>query len=219
KVRYAHGQMDGKELENIMLDFIEGDFDVLVATSIIESGLDIPNANTMIINNAHNFGLSDLHQMRRRVGRSNKKAFCYLLTPPITLLTNDARRRINALLEFSDLGSGFNIAMKDLDIRGSGDLLGADQSGFINEIGYETYQKILNEALEELKQESFADLFEEELAQKNHQWVTECQIDSDLEILLPESYIDNIAERLSLYKELDELKNEEDIQKYQVRLV
>lgn len=219
KVRYAHGQMDGKELENIMLDFIEGDFDVLVATSIIESGLDIPNANTMIINNAHNFGLSDLHQMRGRVGRSNKKAFCYLLTPPITLLTNDARRRINALLEFSDLGSGFNIAMKDLDIRGSGDLLGADQSGFINEIGYETYQKILNEALEELKQETFAELFEEELAQKNHQWSTDCQIDTDLEILLPESYIDNIAERLSLYKELDELKNEDDIQKYQARLV
>lgn len=219
KVRYAHGQMDGAKLEEIMLEFIEGDFDVLVSTSIVESGLDIPNANTMIINDAQNFGLSDLHQMRGRVGRSNKKAFCYLITPPITLLTGEARKRLNALLEFSDLGSGFNIAMKDLDIRGAGDLLGAEQSGYINEMGLETYQKILNEALQELKENEFRELFEEELQKEGHKWVDDCVIDTDLEILIPESYVDNIAERLQLYKELDNLRSEEEIRSYQEKFI
>lgn len=219
KVKFAHGQMDGSKLEEIMLEFIEGDFDVLVSTSIVESGLDIPNANTIIINDAHNFGLSDLHQMRGRVGRSNKKAFCYLLTPPFSLLTAEARKRLNALLEFSDLGSGFYIAMKDLDIRGAGDLLGADQSGFINEMGYETYQKILNEALQELKQNEFKDLFKEEVKLDNHKWVDDCTIDTDLEILIPETYVDNIAERLQLYKELDNLKSEDEIQQFMDRLI
>ena len=218
KIRYAHGQMDGKQLEDIMLEFIEGDVDVLVSTSIVESGLDIPNANTIIINDAHNFGLSDLHQMRGRVGRSNKKAFCYLLTPPFITLTEDARKRLNALVEFSDLGSGFNIAMKDLDIRGAGDLLGADQSGFINEMGYETYQKILNEALQELKENEFREVFEKEINAPDHAWVEDCQIDTDLEILIPESYIDNITERLILYKELDSLEKEEDITQFKIRL-
>lgn len=218
KVKFAHGQMDGKQLENIMLEFIEGDIDVLVSTSIVESGLDIPNANTIIINDAHNFGLSDLHQMRGRVGRSNKKAFCYLLTPSFYTLTEDARKRLNALVEFSDLGSGFNIAMKDLDIRGAGDLLGADQSGFINEMGYETYQKILNEALQELKENEFRDVFEDEINAPDHAWVEDCQIDTDLEILIPESYVDNITERLILYKELDSLEKEEDIAQFRLRL-
>ncbi|MCX7743474.1 MAG: transcription-repair coupling factor [Flavobacteriales bacterium] len=218
KIRYAHGQMDGKQLEEIMLEFIEGDIDVLVSTSIVESGLDIPNANTIIINDAHNFGLSDLHQMRGRVGRSNKKAFCYLLTPPISTLTEDARKRLNALVEFSDLGSGFNIAMKDLDIRGAGDLLGADQSGFINEMGYETYQKILNEALQELKENEFRDVFEEEINSPDHAWVEDCQIETDLEILIPESYVNNITERLILYKELDGLEKEEEISQFRLRL-
>ena len=219
KVKYAHGQMDGASLEEIMLGFIENDFDVLVSTSIVESGLDIPNANTIIINDAHYFGLSDLHQMRGRVGRSNRKAFCYLLTPPFSTLTPEARKRLNALLEFSDLGSGFNIAMKDLDIRGAGDLLGADQSGFINEMGYETYQKILNEALQELKQNEFKELFAEELEKEGHRWVDDCVIDTDLEILIPESYVDNIAERLQLYKELDNLGSEEDIQTYMEQFI
>jgi len=218
KIRYAHGQMDGKQLEDIMLEFIEGDLDVLVSTSIVESGLDIPNANTIIINDAHNFGLSDLHQMRGRVGRSNKKAFCYLLTPPFSTLTEEARKRLNALVEFSDLGSGFNIAMRDLDIRGAGDLLGADQSGFINEMGYETYQKILNEAIQELKENEFREVFEEEMNAPDHAWVEDCQIDTDLEILIPESYIDNITERLILYKELDCLEKEEDIAQFKIRL-
>lgn len=218
KVKFAHGQMDGKQLEDIMVEFIDGDFDVLVSTSIVESGLDIPNANTMIINDAQNFGLSDLHQMRGRVGRSNKKAFCYLLTPPMITLTNEARRRLNALVEFSDLGSGFNIAMKDLDIRGAGDLLGAEQSGFINELGYETYQKILAEAIQELKQNEFKELFHEELEKKNHQWVDDCIIESDLEIFIPENYIDNIAERLAIYKQIDGLKSTDEIEKFKSNL-
>ncbi len=218
KVKYAHGQMDGQQLEDIMLEFIEGDIDVLVSTSIVESGLDIPNANTILINDAQNFGLSDLHQMRGRVGRSNKKAFCYLLTPPLVTLTNEARRRINALLEFSDLGSGFNIAMKDLDIRGAGDILGGEQSGFINEIGYETYQKILAEAIQELKQNEFKDMFTEELNASGHKWFDDCTIDTDLEVMIPESYIDNIAERLSIYKTIDSFKSEYEIQKYRNEL-
>lgn len=212
KVKFAHGQMEGHQLEEIMLEFIDGDFDVLVSTSIVESGLDIPNANTIFINDAQNFGLSDLHQMRGRVGRSNKKAFCYLLTPPLITLTNEARRRINALIEFSDLGSGFNIAMKDLDIRGAGDILGAEQSGFINEIGYETYQKILAEAIQELKQNEFKELFQEELNSSGHKWFDDCTIDTDLEVMIPENYVDQITERLSLYKTIDGFKNEYEIE-------
>lgn len=216
--RFAHGQMDGKELEEIMVGFIDGDFDVLVSTSIVESGLDIPNANTIIINEAQNFGLSDLHQMRGRVGRSNKKAYCYLLTPPFHTLTQEARKRLKALVEFSDLGSGIHIAMKDLDIRGAGDLLGAEQSGFINEVGYETYQKILNEALKELKENEFREVFKEELEKEGREWVDDCTIDSDLELLIPELYVDNISERLILYKELDGLTSEEEMEAFAGRL-
>lgn len=212
KVKVAHGQMDGKQLEEIMLEFIEHDFDVLVSTTIIESGLDIPNANTIIINNAQNFGLSDLHQMRGRVGRSNKKAFCYLLAPPKSTLTNEANRRLRALEEFSDLGSGFNIAMRDLDIRGAGNLLGGEQSGFISDIGLETFQKILNEAIKELKENEFKDLFGDENATED--FVDDCQIDTDFETIIPDSYIDNIEERLALYKELSELETENQLQLY-----
>jgi len=218
KVKYAHGQMEGHQLEEIMLEFIEGDLDVLVSTSIVESGLDISNANTILINDAQNFGLSDLHQMRGRVGRSNKKAFCYLLSPPLITLTNEARRRLNALMEFSNLGSGFNIAMKDLDIRGAGDILGGEQSGFINEIGYETYQKILAEAIQELKQNEFKDLFTDELNTDGHKWFDDCTIDTDLEVINPETYIDNIAERLSLYKAIDGFKTEYEIQKFRTEI-
>jgi transcription-repair coupling factor (superfamily II helicase) len=214
----GHGQMDGKKLENVMLNFIEGDLDVLIATTIIESGLDIPNANTIIINRAENFGLSDLHQMRGRVGRSNKKAFCYLLTAPATVLTNDARKRLKTLEEFSDLGSGFNIAMKDMDIRGAGNMLGAEQSGFINEIGYETYQKILDEAIFELKETEFADLYADEIKTESN-FVRDCVIDTDFELLFPDSYIENLTERLILYKELDDIKEEEDLQKFRSNLI
>lgn len=217
-VRFAHGQMDGKELESIMLDFIEGDFDVLVSTSIVESGLDIPNANTIIINDAHHFGLSDLHQMRGRVGRSNRRAFCYLIAPPQSALTSEARKRLTALVEFSDLGSGFNIAMKDLDIRGAGDLLGADQSGFINEMGYETYQKILTEAVQELKENEFKDLFVEEIESVNHAWAHDCIVETDLELLIPSDYVEPISERLTLYKELDSLNVESEILSFQKRM-
>jgi transcription-repair coupling factor (superfamily II helicase) len=218
RIGVGHGQMDGKKLENVMLNFIEGDLDVLIATTIIESGLDIPNANTIIINRAENFGLSDLHQMRGRVGRSNKKAFCYLLTAPATVLTNDARKRLKTLEEFSDLGSGFNIAMKDMDIRGAGNMLGAEQSGFINEIGYETYQKILDEAIFELKETEFADLYADEIKTESN-FVRDCVIDTDFELLFPDSYIENLTERLILYKELDDIKEEEDLQKFRSNLI
>lgn len=218
KIRYAHGQMDGKELEGIMLDFIEGEFDVLVSTSIIENGLDVPNANTMIINQAHTHGLSDLHQMRGRVGRGNRKAFCYLITPPFYGLPQESRRRLQALVEFSDLGSGFNIAMKDLDIRGAGDLLGAEQSGFVHEMGYETYQRILAEAVQELKEESFKATFKEELESQAHQWAQDCQIDTDMALLLPDSYVDQIAERLALYKELDSLDSRMEVERFGQKL-
>ena len=191
-----------------MIDFMEGDFDVLVSTTIIENGVDVSNANTIIINNAQNFGLSDLHQMRGRVGRSNKKAFCYLISPPLHQLSEESRKRLTALEQFSTLGSGFKIAMRDLDIRGAGDLLGADQSGFINEIGFETYQKILNEAVEELKQEQFQDLFDEETERF---YVKDCALDTDLEILIPDTYVSNISERLNLYKELNNFRKEEEI--------
>lgn len=219
KVGIGHGQMDGKKLEELMLAFIEGDFDVLVATTIIESGLDVPNANTIFINNANNFGLSDLHQMRGRVGRSNKKAFCYYITPPDSVMTDDARKRINALVQFSDLGSGFNIAMKDLEIRGAGDLLGGEQSGFINEIGFDTYQKIMNEAIDELKENEFADLYQEENDIETKEFVKEFQIDTDFELLFPDEYINNITERLSLYNELGSVKNIPELEAYEKRLI
>nr|WP_245748268.1 transcription-repair coupling factor [Flavobacterium terrigena] len=219
KVGIGHGQMDGKKLEELMLAFIEGEFDVLVATTIIESGLDVPNANTIFINNANNFGLSDLHQMRGRVGRSNKKAFCYYITPPDSVMTDDARKRINALVQFSDLGSGFNIAMKDLEIRGAGDLLGGEQSGFINEIGFDTYQKIMNEAIDELKENEFANLYQEENDIETKEFVKEFQIDTDFELLFPDEYINNISERLSLYSELGSVKNISELEAYEKRLI
>jgi transcription-repair coupling factor (superfamily II helicase) len=219
KVGIGHGQMDGKKLEELMLAFMEGEFDVLVATTIIESGLDVPNANTIFINNANNFGLSDLHQMRGRVGRSNKKAFCYFITPPYSAMTDDARKRIQALEQFSELGSGFNIAMKDLEIRGAGDLLGGEQSGFINEIGFETYQKIMNEAIEELKENEFKDLYENPDAIEEKEYVKDLQIDSDFELLFPDDYINSVTERLALYNALALIKNEEGLLEYEKQLI
>ncbi len=210
----AHGQMDGKKLEKIMVDFINHEYDVLVSTNIIESGLDIPNANTIIINRAHMFGLSDLHQMRGRVGRSNKKAFCYLLTSPMSGLTAEARKRLQTLEEFSDLGDGFKVAMKDLDIRGAGNLLGAEQSGFITDLGFEMYHKILDEAVQELKENEFAALFETDLTEKVKVLVQDCTIETDLELLIPETYVSNISERLGLYSKLDAIKNEEELGKF-----
>ena len=215
KIKTGHGKLDGKELEDLMIGFIEGEFDVLISTTIVENGVDVPNANTIIINNANNFGLSDLHQMRGRVGRSNKKAFCYLISPPSYQVSEDARKRLNALEQFSNLGSGFSIAMRDLDIRGAGDLLGADQSGFINEIGFDMYQKILNEAVEELKQEKFKELFSDS---KKKYFIKDCQIDTDLEILIPDTYISNIEERLNIYKELNSIKEEKELQILQSNL-
>ncbi len=210
----AHGQMDGEKLEKIMVGFINHDYDVLVSTNIIESGLDIPNANTIIINRAHMFGLSDLHQMRGRVGRSNKKAFCYLLTSPMSGLTPEARKRLQTLEEFSDLGDGFKVAMKDLDIRGAGNLLGAEQSGFITDLGFEMYHKILDEAVQELKENEFAALFETDLKEKVKVLVQDCTIETDLELLIPEEYVSNISERLGLYSKLDALKTEEELEKF-----
>ncbi len=218
KVGIGHGQMEGKKLEHLMLQFINGEFDILVSTTIVESGLDVPNANTIFINNANNFGLSDLHQMRGRVGRSNKKAFCYLITPPYHMMTDDARKRIQALELHSELGSGFYIAMKDLEIRGAGDLLGAEQSGFINDIGFETYQKILNEAIQELKENEFKELYHQDEDQIK-EYVKEVQIDTDFEILFPDDYISSISERLSLYKELSDLETEEEIESFEKKLV
>lgn len=220
RVAVGHGQMPADKLEEIIVDFIDYEYDVLVATTIIESGIDIPNANTIIINSAHNFGLSDLHQLRGRVGRSNRKAFCYLLAPEMSLLTPEARRRLQALETFAELGSGFNIAMQDLDIRGAGNMLGAEQSGFIADLGYETYQKILNEAVHELKDEEFADLYADERAESNsnNTFVTDCQIDSDLEVLFSNDYIENVSERISLYRELDSINNEAELIEFQERL-
>ena len=211
RIAVAHGQMEGNKLEQIMLDFIAGEYDVLLCTTIVESGLDIPNANTIIVNEAHRYGLSDLHQLRGRVGRSNKKAFCYLLTPPFNTLTEEAQKRLRALEEFSDLGSGINIAMRDLDIRGAGNLLGAEQSGFINDIGFETYHKILDEAIAELKANEFQDLFDKE---KDLVYVTDCVIETDMEVLLPAEYISSSTERVSLYTELDHIKTEEHLRKF-----
>jgi transcription-repair coupling factor (superfamily II helicase) len=219
RVGIGHGQMDGKKLEELMLAFMNGEFDVLVATTIIESGLDVPNANTIFINNANNFGLSDLHQMRGRVGRSNKKAFCYFITPPYSMMTDDARKRIQALEQFSELGSGFNIAMKDLEIRGAGDLLGGEQSGFINEIGFDTYQKIMNEAIEELKENEFKDLYPTDENLETKTYVKDLQIDSDFELLFPDDYINNISERLNLYNELSTIKDEQALLVYEQKLI
>ncbi len=218
KIGVGHGQMEGKKLEKLMLSFMNGEFDVLVSTTIIESGLDVSNANTIFINNANNFGLSDLHQMRGRVGRSNKKAFCYFITPPYSAMTDDARKRISALEQFSELGSGFNIAMKDLEIRGAGDLLGGEQSGFINEIGFDTYQKIVNEAIEELKENEFKDLYAHENETEDKVFVKDTQIDTDFEILFPDDYINNITERLNLYTKLNELTTEEQLLNFEKEL-
>jgi len=218
KIGIGHGQMEGKKLEELMLGFMNGDFDVLVSTTIIESGLDVPNANTIFINNANNFGLSDLHQMRGRVGRSNKKAFCYFITPPYHMMTDDARKRIEALVLFSDLGSGINIAMKDLEIRGAGDLLGGEQSGFINDIGFDTYQKILQEAIEELKENEFKELYPTDTS-KPKEFVKEVQIDTDFEILFPDDYVNSVTERLSLYEKLSDLKTNEELKTFESEIV
>lgn len=215
RVGIAHGQLEGDELEDVMLKFINHQFDVLVATTIIEAGLDIPNANTIIINHAHMFGLSDLHQMRGRVGRSNKKAFCYLLSPPLSTLTNEAYKRLSALEEFSELGSGFNVAMRDLDIRGSGNLLGAEQSGFIAEIGFEMYNKILDEAVQELKEDEFGELFTDD---QNRKYVSFTQIDTDLEVMIPDEYVTNIGERYNLYNEIGKLENEQQLTTFEKEL-
>ena len=224
RVCIGHGQMEPEKLEKIIFDFVNYDYDVLLATTIIESGIDIPNANTIIINQAQNFGLSDLHQMRGRVGRSNKKAFCYLLAPPLTSLTPEAKRRLQAIENFSDLGSGIHIAMQDLDIRGAGNMLGAEQSGFIADLGYETYQKILAEAVKELKEDEFADLYAEELQAAGEEkisgenFVDECQVESDLELLFPNEYIPSSSERMLLYRELDGLELDKDVLAFKSRL-
>jgi transcription-repair coupling factor (superfamily II helicase) len=219
RVAIGHGQMDGEQLEKIMMDFINGEYDVLLATTIIESGIDISNANTIIINDAHNFGLSDLHQLRGRVGRSNKKGFCYLIAPPFSIMTSDSRKRLEALVQFSDLGAGFNIAMKDLDIRGAGNMLGGEQSGFISEIGFEMYQKILNEAIDELRENEFKELFDERTTDNPLHYVKDCMLETDLEVRIPDDYVNNVAERLSLYQEMDNLKNEEELNAFAEQLI
>jgi transcription-repair coupling factor (superfamily II helicase) len=222
RVAIGHGQMDGKQLENIMMGFIEGEYDVLLATTIIESGIDISNANTILINNANNFGLSDLHQLRGRVGRSNKKGFCYLIAPKAHNLTSEARKRIEALIQFSDLGSGFNIAMKDLDIRGAGNMLGGEQSGFIADIGFEMYQKILNEAIEELRENEFKELFKDTKHDKlpgQDYYTTDCVLETDLEVRIPEDYVNNVAERLSLYQDMDHLENKTALEEFRINLI
>ena len=222
RIVIGHGQMEPAQLEHVILDFVNYDYDVLIATTIIESGIDIPNANTIIINQAHNFGLSDLHQMRGRVGRSNKKAFCYLLAPPLPSLTPEARRRLQAIENFSDLGSGIHIAMQDLDIRGAGNMLGAEQSGFIADLGYETYQKILTEAVRELKTDEFAELYADEVMSdgkiSGEQFVDECMVESDLELLLPANYVTGSSERMLLYRELDSLNLDKEVMAFRGRL-
>ena len=222
RVCIGHGQMPPEELEKVIMSFVNHDYDVLIATSIVENGIDIPNANTIIINQAHNFGLSDLHQMRGRVGRGNKKAFCYLLAPPLSVLTPEARRRLQAIENFTDLGSGIHIAMQDLDIRGAGNLLGAEQSGFIADLGYETYQKILGEAVHELKTNEFADLLMDDVAEgekiSGDGFVEECAVESDLELLFPNEYIPTSSERMLVYRELDSLETDEEVAKFRTRL-
>lgn len=218
RIGVAHGQMEGDRLEKVMVKFIDGEYDVLVSTNIIESGLDIPNANTIIINQAHMFGLSDLHQMRGRVGRSNKKAFCYLLTPPASVLSSDSRKRLAALEEFSDLGDGFKVAMRDLDIRGAGNLLGAEQSGFINDLGFDTYHKILDDAIRELKETDYRDLFAAELAEKAKLLVQDCVIETDLEILIPDTYVSSTSERLQLYSRLDNIRDDRQLEEFSAEI-
>lgn len=221
RVAVGHGQMPAEQLEEVIMEFIDYEYDVLIATTIIESGIDIPNVNTIIINSAHRFGLSDLHQLRGRVGRSNRKAYCYLLSPDMSLLTPEARRRLKAIETFAELGSGFNIAMQDLDIRGAGNMLGAEQSGFIADLGYETYQRILNEAVHELKDEEFAELYADQRAEntKNTNYVTDCQIDTDLDVMFSVDYIENVSERISLYQVLDNIENEADLERFQLELI
>jgi transcription-repair coupling factor (superfamily II helicase) len=228
KTCVGHGQMDPKELEGKILDFMAGDYDILIATTIVENGIDIPNANTIIINQAQNFGLSDLHQLRGRVGRSNQKAFCYLIVPSMASITDDARRRLRAIEAFSDLGSGFNIAMQDLDIRGAGNLLGGEQSGFIADMGFETYQRILAEAFIEIKQEQGLEVKQAKKGFKNEQmyrealqpssqqmnFITDCTIDTDMELLIPDSYISITSEKIRLYKELDGITTQEALDKF-----
>ncbi|MBQ5783575.1 MAG: transcription-repair coupling factor, partial [Bacteroidales bacterium] len=231
KTCIGHGQMDPKELEGKILDFMAGDYDILIATTIVENGIDIPNANTIIINQAQNFGLSDLHQLRGRVGRSNQKAFCYLIVPSMASITDDARRRLRAIEAFSDLGSGFNIAMQDLDIRGAGNLLGGEQSGFIADMGFETYQRILAEAFMEIKQEEAGNkeiikdaekrerndkMYKEALSSSPMQekYITDCTIDTDMELLIPDSYISITSEKIRLYKELDAISTQEALDKF-----
>jgi transcription-repair coupling factor (superfamily II helicase) len=216
-VGFAHGQLEGHELEERILDFIDKKYDVLVCTNIVESGVDIPNVNTIIVNNAHQFGLSDLHQLRGRVGRSNKKAFCYLVAPALSTLPNDSKKRLQTLEQHSELGSGFQIAMRDLDIRGAGNMLGGEQSGFMAEIGFEMYQKILDEAIRELKRTSFKNLFKEEIS-KQEDFVQDCTIDTDLEILIPDGYVESITERLSLYQRLDNSENEDELKEFEYEL-
>ena len=215
--------MRPEELEKIIIGFMDYDYDVLVSTTIIENGIDIPNANTIIINDAHRFGLSDLHQMRGRVGRSNKKAFCYLLSPPLSALNPDAKRRLEALETFSDLGSGFALAMQDLDIRGAGNLLGAEQSGFMEDLGYEMYQKILSQAVTELKNDEFQDLYAEEIARGNDinadEFVDDCALESDLEMYYPDQYVPGASERMLLYRELDNIQDDKELDAYRQRLV
>ena len=218
RVGIGHGQMDGKVLEKNMLEFIKGAYDVLIATTIIESGIDISNANTIIINNAHNFGLSDLHQLRGRVGRSNKKAFCYLIAPKFSLLSSEARKRLEALVQFTDLGSGFNIAMKDLDIRGAGNMLGGEQSGFISEIGFEMYQKILNEAMKELRDDEFKELFNERTTDQMTTYSEDCIFETDYEVRIPDYYVNDVSERLSLYQELDRIESMEKLKEFEERM-
>jgi len=210
--------MDGKILEKTMLVFIKGAYDVLIATTIIESGIDISNANTIIINDAHNFGLSDLHQLRGRVGRSNKKAFCYLIAPKFSLLSSESRKRLEALVQFTDLGSGFNIAMKDLDIRGAGNMLGGEQSGFISEIGFEMYQKILNEAMKELRENEFKDVFSDRTTDQMTSFADDCIFETDYEVRIPDDYVNEVSERLSLYQELDHIESKEKLAEFESRM-
>ena len=223
RVAIGHGQMKPEDLEKIIMGFINYDYDVLLSTTIVENGIDISNANTIIVSDAHHFGLSDLHQMRGRVGRSNKKAFCYLMAPPKSALTPEARRRLEALETFSELGSGFNLAMQDLDIRGAGNLLGSEQSGFMEDLGYETYQKILSQAVTELKNEEFCDLYQEKMDEgaqlTGDDFVDDCGIESDLEMYFPQTYVPGDSERMLLYRELDRLESDEEVEAYRKRMI
>jgi transcription-repair coupling factor (superfamily II helicase) len=218
RIAVGHGQMEGRKLEQTLLRFMNGNYDILIATTIIENGLDVPNANTIFINNANNFGLSDLHQMRGRVGRSNKKAFCYFITPPYSAMSTDAQKRIKTIEQFSAIGSGIQIAMKDLEIRGAGDLLGGEQSGFINEMGFETYQKILQQAIDELKENEFKSLYKSEENDRIKTYVKEIQIDTDMEIYIPDDYVNIVKERLALYQELSQLKTTQELEAFEAKL-